>query len=354
MARRWMDKLTRWAMRDLAGAEEVAAYVRRMAARSPRFERDLTTVLIRLAVRQAEADRRHDALATLAEAAEICRRRAAAEPARFGPNLAEALHRQSLLHAEVEQREHALLAAEQAVALYQRLLPRNPGWFEPLYANALGQLGFCLSDCDRLEEAVPVVEHAVRIERRLAVDSPDERLPDLARWLHNLGSFLMKAERFEEGLHVTEEAVRIRERLVEDAPGQHETALADSRHNRELGLAAWTRQVGEQAAPDDVVLGPYPLCDTCKQFSGGLVAVRHRQIHVRAHGKEACVDQGLAEIVTGLWAVCATRSCCEDEGGRAYVVPVPGQAPAAEEFLAGLGLRVENEGGVLYFRLPGR
>jgi hypothetical protein len=308
VARLWLDKLTRWAMRDLSGAEEVAATARRLAAWSPRQEHHLTTVLIRLAALRAEADRRDDALASLAEAVEICRRRAVGEPARFEPNLAAALHRQSLLHAELDQHEHALSAAEQAVELYQRLLPRAPGWVEPLYANALGQLGFCLSDCDRLEEAVPVVEHAVRIERRLAADSP----------------------------------------------GEYESALADSLHNRELCLTAWTQHVAEQAAPDEVVLGPHPLCDACKQVSGGLVAVRHRQVHVRAHGKESCVDQGLAEIVTGLWAVCATRSCCEDEGGRAYVVPEVGQAPAAEEFLTGLGIRVENEGGFLCFTLPGR
>jgi hypothetical protein len=193
----------------------------------------------------------------------------------------------------------------------------------------------------------------VRIERRLAADSPGERLPDLARRVHNLAALLAAAGRFEEGLHAAEESIRIRRRLVQDEPGEYESALADSLHNRELCLTAWTQHVAERAAPDEVVLGPHPLCDACKQVNGGLVAVRHRQVHVRAHGKESCVDQGLAEIVTGLWAVCATRSCCEDEGGRAYVVPEAGQALAAEEFLAGLGIRVENEGGVLYFTLPG-
>lgn len=354
MARRWLDKIVNWATRDLANAEEAAAAVRRLAARSPKAEYNLTTVLVRLAGRQVEAERREDALATFAEVTEICRRRAVDEPDRFEPFLAMALHQQSLLHAELGQREQALPASEQAVALWQRLLPRDPGRFEPLYAGALGQLGFCLSDCDRLDEAVPMVEHAVQIERRLAADLPGEHLPGLARWVHNLGTFLAEAGRFEESLHATEEAIRIREQLVQDEPGEYESALADSRHNRELCLASWTRHVTEQAAPDDVVLGPYPLCDACKRISGGLVAVRHRQVHVRAHGRESCVDQGLAEIVTALWAVCGTRSCCEDDGGRAYVVPEVGEAPAAEEFLAGLGLRVENEDGFLYFTLPGR
>src|SRR5215207_9531587 len=101
-----------------------------------------------------------------------------------------------------------------------------------------------------------------------------------------------------------------------------------------------------------VVLGPYPLCDKCKRTNGGLVAVSHRQIHLRANGKEACVDQGLAGLMAKLWAVCDTRSCCEDENGRAYVVPTAGTREAAEQFLTSLGIPFDLERGILYFRLP--
>ncbi|WP_179118336.1 tetratricopeptide repeat protein [Saccharothrix sp. ALI-22-I] len=330
----------------------MAVRARRLAARSPRYEHDLTSVLLLLAQRQVEAGRPDDALATLAEAVQVCRRRADGESARFEPNLAAALRSRSLLHAELGRWEHALSAAEQAVDLYRRLMPGDPERFEPRYANALDQFGICLSECDRLEEAVPVAERAVRIVRRLSAGSPDERLPDLARCVQNLGALLIDARRFEEGLHATEEAIRLRRRLDRDEPGRYETVLADLLRNRDLCLTTWTRHVAEQAAPDEVVLGPYPLCDACKQVNGGLVAVRHRQVHVRAHGKESCVDQGLAGIMAGLWAVCDTTTCCEDEDGRAYVAPVAGQAFAAEEFLAGLGIRVENEGGALYFALP--
>lgn len=48
-----------------------------------------------------------------------------------------------------------------------------------------------------------------------------------------------------------------------------------------------------------VILGPYPLCPMCRETNGGLIAVRHRQVHLRAHGQQACVDRGLA----GLWPV---------------------------------------------------
>ena len=100
-----------------------------------------------------------------------------------------------------------------------------------------------------------------------------------------------------------------------------------------------------------VVLGPYPLCDQCQETSGGLVAVGHRQIHLRAHGKEACVDEGLVGLVDRLWTVCDTTSSCEDDNGRAFVIPTEETVGAAEEMLTTLGITYENEAGALFFRL---
>ena len=101
-----------------------------------------------------------------------------------------------------------------------------------------------------------------------------------------------------------------------------------------------------------VVLGPYPLCALCREVNGGLVAVRHPQVHVRAHGKQSCVDRGLAGLIANLWAVCDTRSCCEDDNGKAYVVPSPDTHEAAERLLVKLGLRPESKDGTIYFRVP--
>jgi hypothetical protein len=100
------------------------------------------------------------------------------------------------------------------------------------------------------------------------------------------------------------------------------------------------------------VLGPYPLCPRCRQTNGGLIAVRHRQVHLRAHGKEACVDRGLSGLLASLWAVCETRSCCEDERGRAYVVPTADSCDAAVEMLTVLGIGPRVVDGVVYFRTP--
>jgi hypothetical protein len=101
-----------------------------------------------------------------------------------------------------------------------------------------------------------------------------------------------------------------------------------------------------------VVLGPYPLCPRCQQTNGGLIAVRHRQVHLRAHGKEACVDRGLAGLLTNLWAVCDTRSCCENDRGRAYVVPTADTCGAAAQLLTQLGLRPSLVDGIIYFQTP--
>src|SRR5690349_19768129 len=84
--------------------------------------------------------------------------------------------------------------------------------------------------------------------------------------------------------------------------------------------------------------------------NGGLISVRHRQVHLRAHGKEACVDRGIAGVLASLWAVCDTRSCCEDEGGRAYVVPTAETRDAAVQLLTGLRLNPELVDGTVYFR----
>jgi hypothetical protein len=96
----------------------------------------------------------------------------------------------------------------------------------------------------------------------------------------------------------------------------------------------------------------YPLCGACRQVNGGLVSNRHRQVHVRAHGKESCVDEHLTGVIVGLWEVCDTTNSCQDHDGRAYVVPTPDTVADGERFLTGLGLVVDNEDGILLFRLP--
>jgi len=119
--------------------------------------------------------------------------------------------------------------------------------------------------------------------------------------------------------------------------------------------------VTEPASPEVLVVGRYrgKVLDVVGRTvklqddqAAEIGKLSHRQIHLRANGKEACVDQGLAGLMAKLWAVCDTRSCCEDENGRAYVVPTAGTREAAEQFLTSLGIPFDLERGILYFRLP--
>jgi hypothetical protein len=101
------------------------------------------------------------------------------------------------------------------------------------------------------------------------------------------------------------------------------------------------------------VLGPYPLCDACVKTNGGLISVKHQQVHVRAHGKESCVDRGIAGLMVHLWKVCDTFSCCERSGGLAYVVASTETIGAAVDLLERLGLKPRIEDGFIRFRVPG-
>ena len=93
-----------------------------------------------------------------------------------------------------------------------------------------------------------------------------------------------------------------------------------------------------------VRLGPYPLCAACQRTNGGLTHAAHPQRHIEAHGQAACVDEELADLIAQLWAVCETKSCCQDEDGRAYMTPTPETRAAAEAWLVERGIPCEVDG----------
>jgi hypothetical protein len=100
------------------------------------------------------------------------------------------------------------------------------------------------------------------------------------------------------------------------------------------------------------VLGPYPLCEACIKTNGGLISVRHEQVHVRAHGKESCVDRGIAGLMVHLWEVCDTFSCCERSRGLGYAVVSTETTGAAVDVLERLGLEPRIEEDLIRFRVP--
>lgn len=99
-----------------------------------------------------------------------------------------------------------------------------------------------------------------------------------------------------------------------------------------------------------VRLGPYPLREQCQRTNGGLTHAAHPQIHLSTHGQSACVDEELVDLLVQLWAVYETKSCCQDEGGRAYVTPTRETRREAEVWLRERGIPCEgDERGRLWF-----
>jgi tetratricopeptide (TPR) repeat protein len=307
--RRMVDKVARWTMQQgLEDAERIVRVGRRSAARSSRNEAYLVTLLLRFAGEQVAAGRLADALASVREAIDICRRRVAAEPASFEVNLAHGLTILSASLTDAEQHEEALGAAQEAVAILQQHMPGQ----SRLYVVALVRLADALGACGQHAEAVDVAHHAVSVERRWGDDQPGTRDSQLHYALAGLSRQLSRAKRHADLVAVDEEIVAVSRRLRDDTrlaralnnasdclldTGRPADALAaadeaipiwaglldgDEQHAGNASRARRLRatcleQLGLQR---EVVLGAYPLCDRCAKTNGGLVAVRHRQVHV--------------------------------------------------------------------------
>lgn len=360
---------------ELERARGIVDMLRDLAGRSDLCAHALAHGLVRLAVTQLSAGLTQDALDTLADVEEVCARSGRARTTVAG-TLAGATFVRATALAKLGRTGEALHVAEEHVGRVQELARRDATGEEFRLAWALRLHAHCLAAADRFADAATTGVRAARLGRRLLarghefdlatllvalgewwyrMSQHDEaaafteeavvllrREPDagtaLAGALVNLGAAL-RTSRPDTALAATDEAIARYERLVDLEPGHHEPNLDLARRNRAL----LTRE------PD----GPYTPCDACQRRDGGPVAVRHRQVHVRVDDRESCVDSRLADVIRRLWTVCDTRGCCEDDGGRAYVVPATGQSALAEQVLLDLGFDVANEDGVLYFRLNG-
>jgi tetratricopeptide (TPR) repeat protein len=384
-------KIINWGVPDLAAADEHVAMMRWLSARSPLFDSNFAYALLLRARLAADAQQwtaaleSADGIVTLHGRARRSRRKI------WRWLVAQACLMRAVALRELGRREAETGAAEEAVERYRSLVEADRKRHEPMYALALSFLAESYGLAERHDDAVRVGEQAVVVGRRILARGGDHDLWDtlvsLSAWSHtlyrdeegarygqeavdllrhqrtdeteltfalallNLGACL-SAEHPEEALPVTDEAIARLEDLMDREPGAHENRLTKARRNRAVTL----EQLG---LPEERVLGPYPLCARCREVNGGLVATRHRQVHVAAHGRESCVDEGLAKIMPALWAVCETTTSCQDEEelsdgsgpGRAYVAPLMGQTAAAEQVLVDLGFDVENVDGLLTFRL---
>jgi tetratricopeptide (TPR) repeat protein len=385
-------KIVNWGVRDLAAADELVRNMRRLSARSRMFDGDLAAALVVRAGFEISAKQWPAALASVEEVLALPGRAPRVRLRSWGSQVANAHFLRAEVLRELGRCEEASRAAEEAVARRRALVEAGGGRFELSYAVALRSLASSYGCLERYEDAARAGELSAAVGRRVLARGVDHdvwttlvavsdwlwRLDraeeaarcaqeavgllrgrrsaatevDLAVALLNLGASLGPA-RPEEALRATDEAIALWEGLVDRAPSQYERYLLRARDNRVV-------QLERLGLPAERVLGPYPLCERCRAVNGGLVATRHRQVHVAAHGRESCVDERLAEIMPKLWAVCETTSCCQDDGdphdgaatGRAYVMPAAGQSGAAEMVLVELGFVVENVGGRLTFVLP--
>ncbi|MEV6067680.1 hypothetical protein AB0L82_14095 [Nocardia sp. NPDC052001] len=326
----------------VANAVELA---RRLGTVLPGLDPTVAGLLRLLARRLSEQRQYEQALAAAEEAVALCRRETATRRARFDLQLVWALIVRADIQDDLGRGHQAAAAGREAVALCRYRLPDDPRRFGPALLAALDIVARSLNAADQPHEALPFGEEHARILRRLASRRPQYNLA-LAAALHQLSVYSAGTGENANALRAIDESIRLYEGLQDREPGSATMQLATATENRELFLDRLARS-------GHVVLGPYPLCAMCEQTNGGLIAVEHRQLHVRAAGRESCVDHRLSEIIPALWnRGCDTRSSCQDANGAAMVVPVAGQADLAVHILSDLGIHAYSLDGEVYFPLP--
>ncbi|WP_280258478.1 hypothetical protein [Nocardia abscessus] len=303
---------------DRETMEAVVTIMRRLTAVLSGFDPSLARALRLLARRLSEDGQQEQALAAAEESMRICRNGIVARRSRHDVPLAWSLSVQADILESLGRGQEAVTAAREAVALCRDRLPRDPRRFGPALMVALDTVARSLDTLGEPQEALSFGEELVQILRRLAARRPQYDRT-LAGALHQLGVYSSGAGQLTDALRATDEAVQLYHRLQDQQLESLAQELALASSNRDLFL-------DQLARAGKVVLGPYPLCAECERTNGGLVAVRHRQHHVRAGGRQSCVDHGLVPIIATLWERgCDTRNSCQNvenqsdggAGGRA-------------------------------------
>lgn len=311
----------------------------------PRLDVELANLLRSSARSLMRAAEYEQALAAAEESERICRRGLVTGRVRYRTGLAMSLGLQADLLYTLGRYRAAVAAARETITLCRNGIDADPRRFGWALLSSLDTLARCLAELGEHEQALPPGEEHVSILRRLTPHRPVYR-ESLATGLHMVGVYASGAGRFTDALRATDEAIELYRLLDEERPGAFASKLAAATENRDLYL-------DRLQGAGDVVLGPYPLCAVCEAVNGGLVAVRHRQRHVRVGERQACVDSEIADILETLWEHgCDTVSCCEDTDGKAEVVPARGQADRVAEVLADMGIRAEVTDGVVRFDRP--
>ncbi|MFF2550539.1 hypothetical protein ACFVUS_06035 [Nocardia sp. NPDC058058] len=319
--------------------------VRRSAKVVPGLDPTLAGLLRLLAKRLSEQGQHEQALAAVDESVRIARREKATWSARFDIQLVWSLAVRADILDSLGRGREAVAAGREAVASCRYGLSDEPRLFGPALVVALDTVARSLGDIGEPLEALEFGEELVQILRRLTTRRPQYDRA-LGAALHQNGVYFAGAGQHADALRATDEAIQVFQRLRDQEPGSYTAQLRVATDNRDIFL-------NRLAGSGHVILGPYPLCRYCEQTNGGLIAVRHRQIHIRAADRESCVDHKLTDIITTLWnRGCDTRSSCQDENGRAMVTPAAGHADLAVNILADMGIHTDEVDGLVYFTLP--
>ncbi len=224
------------------------------------------------------------------------------------------------------------------------VLPRFRGFL----AQALWHMARRLADDGEVEEALTAVDEAVLVARRGVAAGSARCGHELACSLAMRARVLEQLRRYEQALAAADESIGLCEGLLPEAPADVRSVLL---------LAMWLRGLclHKLDRPEEALLAGEQVVRINRDQRESGQTVKHRQRHISANGRQSCVDESMADIITTLWTSgCDTRNCCQDIDGRALVVPAAGQASQAIEILAGIGIQAQAEDGSLYFPLPGR
>ncbi|WP_329529921.1 tetratricopeptide repeat protein [Streptomyces sp. NBC_01450] len=126
-----------------------------------------------LAVRLAEAGRRHEALEAVLEAVALRRELVAADRDEHLPNLAAALNNLANSYGGVGRWEEGLAAARESTSLYRSLADRDADAYLADFTRALNTLSSQLSKAGKHQEALSTLQELVGIRRRLAKTDPE-------------------------------------------------------------------------------------------------------------------------------------------------------------------------------------
>lgn len=241
-----------WRGEALATIEEAAAVCRTVPTGSGESLRaTLALVTENLSKRLAAVDRRDAAVAAALEACDLRRELAQMRPDAYQQSLATSLQTYSDRLCELGEHAEALGPANEALAIYRFLSADGSAAFVHRLAGTLNNLASLQLNLGVSSAALEAAEEAVQLHRSLAETESIELSPDLALALETQSSALSCEGRHFEALETILESVGIRRSLVARLPKVHLPALASGLGNLAvLGLGCGQNELALETAEE--------------------------------------------------------------------------------------------------------